>query len=76
MTNPPPHPGIPTECVGCSAPLRAHNITRLCAECKLVARNRRLAGQPADTANPVTYDDAIANITRILGGRILDRYER
>jgi hypothetical protein len=31
------------ECEICGAPLGAHNITRLCAECKLVARNRRLS---------------------------------
>jgi hypothetical protein len=69
--------GIPTECVGCGARLGAHNITRLCAECKLVARNRRLSGQGADVANPVTCDAAIANITTILGGRILaDRLPR
>jgi len=36
------------ECEICAAPLGAHNITRLCAECKLVARNRRLSP---------TYDD-------------------
>jgi hypothetical protein len=29
------------------------------------------SGQPADIANPVTYDEAIANITIVLGGRIL-----
>ena len=67
----------PTECAGCAAPLHRHNLTGLCAECKLVARNRRLTGQPADTAaEPVTYDEAITNITRILGGRIISEGEQ
>ncbi len=63
--------GIPTQCAGCNAPLHPHNITRLCAECKLIARNRRLSRQPADTAEPVTHTPAIANIIAILGGRII-----
>jgi hypothetical protein len=67
--------GISTECVRCGAALHCHNLTRLCAECKLVARNRRLTGQPADTADPVAYHDAIANITTVLGGRIISTTE-
>lgn len=63
--------GIPTECAGCDAPLQPHNITRLCAECKRIARNRRLSGHPADTADPVTHDEALANIIAVLGGRII-----
>jgi hypothetical protein len=64
---------IPTECVGCGAELHAHNLTRLCAECKLIARNRQLADQSADTTNPVTYHQAITNITAILGGHIISK---
>jgi endogenous inhibitor of DNA gyrase (YacG/DUF329 family) len=63
--------GIPTDCDRCGAPLNRHNITRLCAQCKLIDRNQRLSGQPADTADPVTYDQAIANIAAALGGRIV-----
>lgn len=63
--------GIPTECVGCGAPLHRHNLTQLCSECKLCARNRRLAGQPACITDPVTYDQAISNIATVLGGRII-----
>ncbi len=70
MISPPPV-GIPTHCAGCNAELHAHNITRLCCECKLIARNRRLTGAPADTAEPVTPTEAIANIIAILGGRII-----
>ena len=43
--------GIPTQCVICDAPLRnPHELTGLCRECKLVARNERLGAvaQPAD----------------------------
>lgn len=68
--------GIPTDCAGCAAPLHRHNLTRLCSECKLIARNRRLSGQPADTANPVTPAEAIANVTTILGGRIIHEGEQ
>jgi hypothetical protein len=52
--------GIPTECAGCGAQLDAHNITGICKECALIARNRRLSGAPADTANAVTHAEAIA----------------
>ena len=50
--------GIPTECVGCGAPLHPHNLTRLCAECKLVARNQRLTGQPVGISESVTEAQA------------------
>jgi hypothetical protein len=63
--------GIPVECAGCDATLHAHNLTRLCAECKLIACNRRITGQPADIADPVAHDEAVANVTKILGGRII-----
>jgi hypothetical protein len=62
---------IPAACAGCAAPLGPHNITGLCAECKLIARNDRLSGQPADTAAPVTYDQARTNLAAILGARFL-----
>jgi hypothetical protein len=68
--------GILTECVGCGAPLHRHNLTGLCAECKHVARNRRLTGAPADTTDPVTHDQAIANVAAILGGRIIHEGEQ
>ena len=64
MTNP---TGIPTECVGCSAPLHPHNLTRLCAECKLVARNQRLTGQPVGISESVTEAPALANVAEALG---------
>lgn len=32
---------IPTRCDDCGAQLNAHNITRLCAECKTIARHER-----------------------------------
>jgi hypothetical protein len=68
--------GSPTKCAGCAAPLHPHNLTRLCAECKLLARNRRLTVQPTDTTNPVTHDQAIATISAILGGRIISEGEQ
>ena len=68
----PPRPGgIPTECKNCAAPLGPHNITGWCAECKLIARNERLSGQPADTVEPVILADAIQHVVAILGGRII-----
>jgi hypothetical protein len=68
--------GIPNQCAGCAAQLHAHNLTRLCAECKLVARNRRLSGQPADTTASVTPEQAVATITAVLGGRIIHEGEQ
>ena len=59
--------GIPTECVGCGAPLHPHNLTRLCAECKLVARNQRLTGQPVGISEPITEAQALANVAEALG---------
>ena len=66
----------PRYCAGCNAALNPHNITRLCAECKLVARNRRLTGQPVDTTEPVSHREAIAAVTAILGGRIITEHSR
>jgi hypothetical protein len=63
--------GTLTECADCGAKLKAHNVTGLCAECKLIARNRRLTGQPADISDPVSYDDAILNLATILGVRTI-----
>jgi hypothetical protein len=63
-----PTVGIPTECEVCAAPLQPHNITGLCAECQLIARNKRISPSYDDTGN-VTRDEAITNITRIFGGR-------
>lgn len=68
--------GIPTECAGCAAPLHPHHLTRLCAECKLIARNRRLTGQPADTTEPVTHDQAIKNIATIIRCHIIHEGEQ
>jgi len=56
---------IPTQCIDCSAPLHPHNLTRLCAECKLIARNER-AGHPSQRET-VTEAEAISNIVAILG---------
>lgn len=62
--------GIPTQCTLCDAPLGAHNITGLCAECKLIARNRRMSATHDDTEQ-VTLEEAVANIIAILGGRVI-----
>ncbi len=62
---------IPTHCAQCGARLHTHNITGWCSECKLIARNERLSGQPADTGAPVTHAEAVANVTAILGGCIV-----
>jgi hypothetical protein len=57
-------PEMPS-CRDCGAPLSVHNITGLCRECRLIATNERLGQQP-DPAAPVSYADAIANITAVL----------
>jgi hypothetical protein len=64
-------PTIPADCAGCGAQLQPHNLTRLCAECKLTARNRRLSGQPPDTTDPVSYKQALTTLTTLLGARII-----
>jgi hypothetical protein len=61
--------GRPTTCRECDAPLAPRNITGLCTACKLIARNERLSGQTADTAEQVSHADAIQNVTAVLGGR-------
>ena len=58
-------PDMPT-CRDCATPLDLHNITGLCAECKLVARNKRLG---FDDTGQVSRAEAITNVTAILGGR-------
>lgn len=58
---------IATRCRQCGAELTAHNITSLCHECKLIARNARMSGRPADYGEPVTKVEAIDNIFDILG---------
>jgi hypothetical protein len=62
--------GIRTECASCGTRLHAHNVTGLCAECKLIARRRRL-GQPTDTSDPVSHEDALTNLTTILRATII-----
>jgi hypothetical protein len=61
---------IPTACESCGAPLHAHNLTGLCAECKLIARSKRMSPSYDDTGQ-VSCDEAIANVTTFLGGRII-----
>lgn len=41
--------GIPTRCTGCNAQLDGHNLTGLCAECKLVRRNEHAVANTKDT---------------------------
>lgn len=72
MTN--QHPGgIPTACTTCGAELHAHNVTGYCRECKLIARNQRLSANH-NSAGQVGHDEAINNVTTILGGRIIAEY--
>jgi hypothetical protein len=56
-----------SRCDMCGAPLRPHNLTRLCAECKLVARNQRLTVQPVGISESVTEAQALANLAEALG---------
>ena len=51
-----------SHCAQCGATLNPHNITRMCAECKLIARNERLSGIPCDSREPVVLADAIAAV--------------
>jgi hypothetical protein len=44
--------------------------TGLCAECMLIARNKRLAPGYDDTKQ-VTHDQVIANVAAVLGGRVI-----
>jgi len=46
------------------------NITRLCAECKLISRHKRLSVTYGDTGQ-VRLAQAVANIVAILGGRAI-----
>jgi hypothetical protein len=61
---------IPSGCKKCGAPLRAHNITRLCQECKCISRNKRMSASYDDTGQ-VTLAQAVAHIVAILGGRVI-----
>jgi hypothetical protein len=50
------------QCGECGEPLNRHNITGLCAECKLVARNARMSRTPVKSREPVVLADAIAAV--------------
>ena len=72
----------------CGAELNPHNVTGVCAECKLDARNARMAGLIGPTRTdaqdyllrgdpePVLLADAIAMVLGTLGGRWLDGPDR
>jgi len=51
----------------CTATLNPHNVTGLCAECKLILRNARMSGVPVDPASFVAPTEAAANIAAVLG---------
>jgi hypothetical protein len=72
--NDPSTVGIPTRCTTCGAPLHAYNLTGVCAECKLIARNERPSGNRTAGA-PVSRADAIANIQAVIGCRIISEAE-
>jgi hypothetical protein len=56
-----------TGCCGiCEAILNPHNVTGLCAECKLIARNARLTGTIGKT-----YDDTINHLRSQRGPMVL-----
>ena len=55
-------------CRDCGTPLSQHNLVGLCQECRLIARNERM-GQRPEAAEPVGHDQAIQNVTVVLGGR-------
>ena len=62
---------IPDRCTICGEPLlNPHEITGLCQEHKVLTRNRR-AGY--DDTGQVPYEEAIVNVTAILGARILNQ---
>jgi hypothetical protein len=58
-------------CEVCSAVLNPHNITGLCAECKLVARNERLSGKSEKSGEPVILADAIAIVAAELKSTVI-----
>ncbi len=72
------HPGTPTtpvtgQCGQCGAILHAHNVTRRCAECKLIERNARMSGEPVDFTAYVPLAEAAANIRAAFPGvRVVD----
>ena len=59
-------------CGLCDAILNPHNITGLCAECKLVARNDRLSGRPEKSREPVVLADAIAIVMAELKATVIN----
>ena len=72
-------PGISDHCGICDAILNPHNVTGLCAECKLDARNARLDGTIGRTLpdtleyldhwrEPVALADALAAVATAFGG--------
>ncbi|MCB9408089.1 hypothetical protein [Mycolicibacterium sp.] len=63
-------------CEVCAAVLNRHNVTGLCAECKLVARNARLSGKPADSQEPMILADAIALVMAELTATVIHTTER
>ena len=62
-------------CGLCDAILNPHNITGLCAECKLVARNERLSGRPEQSREPVVLADAIAIVMAELNATVIHTTE-
>ena len=67
-------PDMPT-CRECGAAISQRNIIGLCLECRLIAHNERMSSQ-ADTAEPVSRDEALQNVTAVLGGRIISDTNR
>jgi hypothetical protein len=66
-------PGTTGHCELCGALLHCHNITSRCAECKLIARNARMSGQPADFTVHVTASEAVDNVLAALPrARVVD----
>jgi hypothetical protein len=54
-------------CDDCGAPFNPHNITRLCAECKLIAHHERY-GWHADLC---TRAEGLVNVITVLGGNVI-----
>lgn len=51
----------------CTHILNRHNVTGLCAECKLILRNERTSGAPADQTGFVTPIQAATVIAAVFG---------
>jgi hypothetical protein len=56
-------------CESCGADLNRHNITGVCAECKLTTRTARQSGTEPAPHTPVPLHAAIAVLSRDLGAR-------